>query len=146
MARLLEEDGQRFQIMPPHTFTTAEALTPVTASTAANVPGAKYVTAIGKFTYGSGGTTVKVYIQTSLDGGVTWIDIICFAFALATLTKVVAVSAHVASAAPSTPTDGTLADNTKNDGLIGDRFRAKYVSTGTYAGGTALEVEIIVKG
>src|SRR5712691_878680 len=87
------------------------------------------------FTYGSGGTTCKSWVQTSLDGGLTWIDIMSFAFTTATLVKVSVASLYIATAAALTPTDGALADNTILNGLLGDRVRAKVTTTGTYAGG-----------
>jgi hypothetical protein len=39
---------------------------------------------------------------------------------------------------PTAPSDGTLTDNTAFDGPLGDRFRAKVVSVGTYTGPTVL--------
>jgi hypothetical protein len=36
------------------------------------------------FVYGSGGTSVDVWTQTSLDGGSTWIDVCNFHFLQAT--------------------------------------------------------------
>jgi len=43
-------------------------------------------------------------------------------------------------------TDGTLADNTANQGMIGDRIRAKLITTGTYAGGTTMAVWASLRG
>lgn len=97
-----------------------------------------------KFTYGSGGTTVKTYAQTSLDGGQTWIDVASFAFATATATKISALKRQTALAAGVTPTDGALTDNTILDGLLGDRLRVKITTVGTYAGGTTLVVTAVV--
>lgn len=96
----------------------------------------------GTFTYTSGGTTCKAFLQTSFDGGVTWCDIACMAFTTASLKKVGCISPVIAAAAPATPTDGTLADNTINNGLLGDRVRVKVISTGTYAG-TTLTVTVV---
>lgn len=92
------------------------------------------------FVYGSGGTTAKVWLQTSLDGGVTWIDVASLAFTTASGRRGQVVNAYIAAAANITFTDGTLADNTKVDGLLGDRIRVKLTTTGTYAGGTTLRV------
>jgi len=116
-----------------------------TVAPVTGLAGMGYMVAQAKFVYGSGGTSCKAYVQTSLDSGVTWVDIASFAFLLATATKVSAVTMQVALGAAVTPTDGTLADNTIVNGLLGDRLRIKYVVTGTYAGST-LEVDILAKG
>lgn len=110
------------------------------------LPGAKFLTVEAIFTYGSGGTTCKAFIQTSLDGGLTWIDIMCLAFTTATASKVSSVAMTTALAAGITPGDAALADNTILSGLLGDRFRVKVVSAGTYAGGTTLKVTGVAKG
>ena len=119
---------------------TAQVTAPVTFR-----PGCKYLLAVAKFLYGAAGTTVKCWVQTSIDGGTTWIDIMNFAFTTSAATKVSAVTAFVALAAAVAPTDGTLADNTILNGLIGDQFRLKYTTTGTYTGATSLEVDITTK-
>lgn len=98
--------------------------------------GAQALAVESKFDYGSSGTTCKVYVQTTLDGGLTWIDIMCHAFTTSDLNKVSAVRLDVALAAGVTPGDGALADNTILDGLIGDRVRAKVVIVGAYAATT----------
>jgi hypothetical protein len=77
------------------------------------------------FTRAGGGTTTDVFIQTSLDNGSTWIDIIQFALATTTVTKMSAVRSSIAMAANVTPTDGGLSDNSILDGLLGDRLRAR---------------------
>jgi len=107
-----------------------------------NTGGAKAVTAQAKFLYGAGGTTVKAWIQTTFDGGASWVDIMCFAFLLAAATKISKVSTYVALAAALVPTDGTLADDTIKDGVLGTQFRVKYTSTGTYTGATSLEIDL----
>ena len=95
----------------------------------------KYILAQAKFSgYGAGGTNVTAYLQTSLDAGVTWIDIMSFQFTTANATKVSKVGLATALAAGVTPTDGALTANTILDGVIGDRLRVKYTTTGTYTG------------
>lgn len=118
------------------TFTT----TPVT-----QISGMSYMAVQAALTMGLGGTSCSVYVQTSLDGGVTWIDIASFAFATTTATKVSAVNTQTALAANITPTDGTLTPNTIVNGLLGDRLRVKYVVVGTYTGAT-IDVDILAKG
>src|SRR5262249_5609421 len=64
--------------------------------------GAAYLTGLGdrlsatcsiNFAYGSGGTTLKVIIETSLDQGVTWIEVYRAAFTTASGQRVVNISA-----------------------------------------------------
>lgn len=92
--------------------------------------------------YGSGGATIDAYVQTSLDGGATWIDIAEFSFATASAVKVFNLSRLTPVTAVYTPTDGSLAANTAKDGILGDRFRVKYKSTGTYAD-TILSIDVV---
>lgn len=119
------------------TITAAQA-----AQTSAVIllPGLKGLLVHASFVYGSGGTSAKYWIQTSLDLGTTWVDVMCFAFATTTAKKVSGVRMDIALAAGITPTDGTLADNTILDGLLGDRLRVKYTTVGTYAGTTTIAI------
>ena len=96
------------------------------------------------FTRAGGGTTTDVFIQTSLDNGSTWIDIMQFALATTTVTKVSAVRSSIAMAANVTPTDGALTDNTILDALLGDRLRSKTVVVGAYTGASALALNVII--
>lgn len=93
------------------------------------------------FTYGSsGGTTVDAYVQTSLDGGTTWIDIAEFQATTASLSKVVNLVSATPVTTLYTPTEAALTANTVKDGVIGDMVRVKYKSAGTYVGATTLQV------
>ncbi len=113
-----------------------------TAGAEFRLPGdAQHLTVEALFTYGSGGTNATAYVQTSLDSGVTWIDIMAFQFTTATAKKISKVSRHIAVAAGATPTDGSMAANTILDGVIGRLVRVKYVTTGTYGGTTHLTVK-----
>lgn len=126
------------------TITTAQ-----TASTKTAVRGlasAKSVALQCVFTYGSGGTTAKVYVQTSFDGGTTWVDIAMFDHATTSLKRAYNLSALTPLTTVYTVTDGTLTANTCKDGLVGDQLRVKFTSTGTYAGSTTMAVYAIVKG
>ncbi len=109
--------------------------------------GMKELSVEANFAYGSGGTTTKVWIQTSLDGGTSWIDIMSFAFTTSSLRKIhtVVMPAVVATRTNVTPGDAALADNTILDGILGDRLRAKVTTTGTYAGSTTLDVNYVPK-
>jgi hypothetical protein len=86
-----------------------------------------------RFAYGSGGTNCKIYVQTSLDQGTTWIDVICATFTTASANKAFNLSGLTPKTMAVTPSDGALADDTAVDGILGDRWRAKITSTGTYA-------------
>lgn len=98
-----------------------------------------------KLAYGSGGTTVKVYVQTSLDQGATWVDVACCAFTTASGTKVINLSGLTAKTTAATPSDGAMTDDTALDGVLGDRFRVKITSTGTYATSTTLSVRMMAR-
>lgn len=98
-----------------------------------------------RFAWGSGGTNVKVYVQSSADDGTTWYDVACVLFATATEVALLNLSALTPKTTQVVPTDGTLADDTAVDGLIADRLRLKVVSTGTYAGSTLLSARLIAR-
>jgi hypothetical protein len=95
-------------------------------------PGTKHISIHSNFTYGSGGTTAKFYLQSSIDGGTTWFDVVALAHTTASLRRGISIALDVAGALV-TATDTTLADNTKIDGIAGDRMRLKYTTVGTYA-------------
>jgi len=101
-----------------------------------------------QFVYGSGGTSADCYVQTSLDGGLTWFDIANFRFTTASLNKVSAVVMNPATppTVAQAPGSAALAANTVINGLIGDMFRALITTVGTYAGGTTLRVDMVAKG
>jgi hypothetical protein len=128
------------------TALTGEVITDGTSSTGEDqafidrLEGALGATIQVRFSYGSGGTTCKVYVQTSLDQGDTWFDVYCAAFTTSSATKVVNLSGLTAKTTAATPGDGALTDDTAVDGVFGDRFRVKVTSTGTYAGNTSIAV------
>ena len=144
---LAKSNGENIALLPTLSVTAALTGTYPGRGGSAGVQvgtGVKNISAFAVFDYGSGGTTAKAWIQTSFDKGVTWIDIINFAFTTADLNKVAAVSANIA-ATHATPTDAALADNTINNGLIGDRIRLKVTTTGIYAA-TTLKIDVTTKG
>ncbi|KKM81203.1 hypothetical protein LCGC14_1332170 [marine sediment metagenome] len=107
--------------------------------------GMKELSVEANFVYGSAGTTTKVWIQTSLDGGSNWIDIANFAFLLTSARKVTTLA--IATAAETvTPVDGSLGDDLEVDGILGDMIRAKLTTVGTYAGDTTLDVNFVPQG
>jgi len=97
-----------------------------------NLGATEHLVAQAKFTYGSGGTTAKFYIQSSFDKERTWFDIMCFAFAKTTARKIGLSTLGVEEANPENIEDAELADNTSRNGVLGDVFRVKYVIVGTY--------------
>ncbi len=104
------------------------------------------ITCVALFNYGSSVTTVKAWVQTSLDDGTTWHDIINFAFTTSALDQIAAVnSMGFAGSTAATMTDASLGDDVIDDGLLGDMIRVKYTTTGTYAGTTNLTVFGVVK-
>jgi hypothetical protein len=78
-------------------------------------------------------------------GGTTWVDIANFAHTTSSLSRAYNLSAQTAVTTVYTVTDGTLADDTCKDGLIGDQLRVKFTSTGTYAGTTTMKVYAVAK-
>lgn len=98
-----------------------------------------------RFAYGSSGTSAKVYVQTSLDQGTTWVDIYCATFTTSSATKIVNLSGFTAKTTAATPTDGSLSDDTCLDGVLGDRLRAKITTTGTYATNTTVSVRASIR-
>lgn len=97
-----------------------------------------------KFAYGSGGTSAKAYVQTTLDNGLTWVDIASFAFTTSSATKIVNLSGLTPKTTAVTPSDGALSDDTCVDGVLGDAFRVKITSVGVYVNST-LSVKLIAR-
>lgn len=122
---------------------TLTAAVAATAGAALSLPRQpRNLTVQANFTYGSGGTNATAYLQTTLDNGRTWTDVACFQFTTSSARRIVNLSAQTAVATAATPTDGAMTANTALDGVLGSRFRVKYASTGTYAGGTTLAVDV----
>jgi hypothetical protein len=90
-----------------------------------------------KLSYGSGGTSIRAYLQTSVDDTPTPVDIACVVFGTASENAVLNFSA-LTPKTQVTPADGALADDTVVDGVLGSQFRLKVVSVGVYAGSTTL--------
>jgi hypothetical protein len=92
----------------------------------------------GNFIYGSGGTSGTFWVQTSIDGGLSWCDVFAFGVLLANLRQamnVVAITPKLTTASIAI-TDGSLAANTAIDALVGELWRVKYTTVGTYAATT----------
>lgn len=130
-------------VLMDETITTAQTATTKTVVT--GFARAKGVTIQCNFTYGAGGTTAKVWVQTSFDGGATWVDIANFAHTTASLRRLFSLDSTGSVGTIVTATDGTLADDTSENDLIGDQLRVKFTSTGTYSGDTTVRVDVTAK-
>jgi hypothetical protein len=96
-----------------------------------------------RFIYGSGGSSVKAYLQTTLDDDEDVpIDIACVVFQAASEVALLNFSGLTPKLTQVNPGDGSISDDTAIDGILGDRFRIKAVSSGTYAGSTVLSVDV----
>lgn len=105
--------------------------------------GSTAITLSARLGYGSGGASCYAVVETSLDQGVTWVQIARFDFTTAGAQKVLTVSGLTPRL--SAASAGSLSADTALDGTIGDRLRATVVSTGTYAGSTVLSVRANVR-
>lgn len=92
------------------------------------------------FTWGSGGTSLKVMIETTLDDGTTWIEVARLAFATASEENIVNLSGLTPKTTVYTP--AALSDDTVVDGILGPRWRARILAVGTFAGNTSLSVRM----
>lgn len=95
------------------------------------------------FVDGSDGTDVTLFVQTSLDGGRSWIDIMAFNFTTTAAVVVSSVRESTVVAAAIPAVEAALTDDTILDGILGDRLRVKFVSTGTYSAPTSIEVSAV---
>lgn len=138
--------------------------TPVTTAVTAVVtqtfqirpgPGGQFLPASmllqGNLTYGSGGTTIDAWVQTSIDGGGTWMDVARFSWSTASARLLLNVSSATSIIAAVTASEGgvggtPLGVNAAKDGIFGSMWRVKYTTVGTYAGGTTLRIDAISSG
>jgi hypothetical protein len=97
-----------------------------------------------RFSYASGGVSVRLFIQTTLDQGQTWVDIASFSFGTSSDLTMFGLSKLAADGTTTTPTDGALSADSVVNGVLGDELRCKYVVSGTYGGGTMLAVRASV--
>lgn len=94
---------------------------------------------LANFVRAGGGTTAKAWVQTSFDGGTNWIDIANFAFTTSTALRLFHLT-NAAITSIATPVDGTTADNTAVDGILGPLYRVKLTTTGTYTGASSFTI------
>lgn len=88
----------------------------------------------------SGGTTAKVYVQTRIGADGTAFDVACFAFTTTAAKKLLSMRGVASHLTLQTLYDAGLPDDTAIDGMLGDQFRIKVVTTGTYGAGSAAQV------
>lgn len=148
-------------------------ITPASAATLLNTPITTAVTAVvtpilqirpgpgGQFlpssmtlqltwTYTSGGTTSDFWVQTSLDGGASWVDVCHFGPNLVASTRLILASvSSVAIAAGYVATDGTFGTTGTHtciaNSIFSNLWRVKYTTTGTYVG-TTVRIDAITSG
>jgi hypothetical protein len=108
--------------------------------------GMAFVILEAKFVRAAGGTTCKVWVQTSLDDGVTWFDIACFAFTTTTGNKLhsVRLDPDVPITPATVPASATLADDTVLNGVLGNKLRTIRTTTGTYTGASSIQVHAVI--
>jgi len=105
--------------------------------------GAQALTFEANFTWGAGGTTLKVDLETSVDQGTSWLPICRIAFTTASALKVVNISGltpKIAAITPAVPSDDAC-----TDGIIGERFRVRITSVGVYTGNTLVSTRAAVR-
>ncbi len=112
------------------------------ASFIGGLGGMKSLTAWADFVYGSGGSTAILKLQTSLDQGLSWIDILRFDFAQANRKAIASVGVF-AGVAPASV--AALGAEGKLDNILGDRVRAILTSSGTYAANTSIACRIAAR-
>lgn len=139
------DGGGRFSL---YSATITAAITAVGQTAVTGLAQTKALIMEAILTVGSGGTSADVWVQTSIDGGVTWFDIANFHFTNTTASKlsVVVVNPPTAFTAGTAPGSGALAANTVLNGIIGDQIRALITTVGTFAGGTTLALNVVAKG
>jgi len=124
--------------------TIGDAAGPVIYGPFSGYHGLSGIVVEASFVYGANGTDVTAHLQTSLDGGDNWIDIMAFLFATTTLRSVMAVE-HGVQSTPVVPLDVGLADDTVQNLIIGDRFQVSLTIVGNYTGTTTLTMNMLPK-
>ena len=98
------------------------------------------ITCEANFVYSGGGTTAKVFIQTTF-GNDDWFDVMCFQFTTASARKFLSINGNQSIASDYLACAvGTMSVDTAVEGIIGNKLRAQVVTTGTYTGTNTLDV------
>lgn len=96
------------------------------------------------FSYGSsGGTSIKVMVETSDNGGTTWTEVWRCALTTASAERKVNLSGLTPVTTPYTP--AALSDDTVKDGIFGNLWRARILTVGTYVGNANLTVKLTAR-
>jgi len=91
--------------------------------------------------------TAAVYIGTSIDQGTRWCDVAVMRFDASGGVLISTVEIE-STPEPITPTDGGLQDDSDSSivaGIMGDRLKAKIVTTGTWGGGSVASIRVCVR-
>lgn len=110
------------------TALSAQVQTPI-----ANLEGIQAALIVAELLGGTGGTSISGLVQTSFDGGTTWLDVARFDFTNAPGRKYATIAGLTAQAVTSY---AALAAEGVNAGLLGNRWRAVPTSVGVYTNTT----------
>lgn len=94
---------------------------------------------------GTTGTGLTAWLQTTLDQGLSYIDIARFDFGGTAEIKYANLSGLTPKTTPLNPTDGGLGPNSCVDGILGDQLVLKLSSTGTFGAGSVLSGRVAVR-
>ncbi len=132
-------NGQGIYTLFAGAITTA--LTSEASDAIVDLDGMNAATLVAKLGYGSGGTSIAAVVQTSLNGGTTWLDVARFDFTTSSATKTANLSGLTAKGVAAY---AALGSEGVTDGLLGDRLRAVITSVGTYVN-TTLDIRASVR-
>lgn len=121
-------------------ITSAADIQGVTQAYFDRLDGMVGATISANFVWGSGSGTLKVIVYTTINQGITWIEVARLAFAAASKETVI----NLTNAPRTTPyAPIALSDDSSVDGILGDRFKVSILKAGTvYAGNTSLSVRL----
>ncbi|KAF2991152.1 hypothetical protein OGR47_02710 [Methylocystis sp. MJC1] len=127
----LTQNGVAFQIVGPGTLI---------GDFVEGLDGVQAITFQAQFLYGSGGSSVTAYLQTSIDQGNSWIDIAAVQFTTVGGAEMLNLSGLTPKTTPIIPTNQALTPGQTVDGILGDRFRAVVVVAGAYGSSSLLNI------
>jgi len=107
-----------------------------------NLAGAQYVAAWANMVRTSGGTSIALWLQTSVSDNNEWFDIMRFSWTTTSAKKMLACTAKQQTTV-LTPAAATLGSEGVVE-VLGDRYRWQYTTVGTYVG--TLDLSFYVAG
>jgi len=122
---------------------------PFTTAPVDFVPSAGRINLQANFTVGTPapvsttGLSVTAWVQTTIDGGLTWIDATNFTFGAVSARLIMTVFPRDSVSVPLAATDGTLAANSAPETVLGPTWRVKYAVSGVYPAGTTLRIDAV---